>query len=212
MLEPRSMSACASLPVRPHTLRRLVLGLVAALALAHPARALTLSLVPDTLAPAQGSPFAVDLVVSGLGNGAAPSLGGFDVTVVFDATQVSFSGASFGAALGSGPAEVVTGVVPGAGQVALSAASLLLPAELDALQPADFVLATLTLTATGAAPSTLAVSSFVLGDGFGLPLGADLGPAVTITPGPGSAVPEPTAFTAYAVGLLVFARTRRRRA
>jgi len=168
------------------------------------AGAVSLSLVPGAVAPATGGAFSLDLVVSGLGAGAAPSLGGYDVAVAYDATRVSFTGASFAGALGAVPAEAFAGTVEGPGSVSLAAVSLLDPAALDALQPASFTLATLGFVADVEAGSVIAISSALLSDGFGRPIGLTLplGDAA-ISPVPGSAVPEPGAFLLYAAGLAV---------
>lgn len=185
----------------------LSLGAAAAVSGASAAGAATLFLSPSSATPAVGSPFTVDLVVAGLGSGAAPSLGAFDVSIVFDASVVGFSGASFGALLGTPPGEATAEALPGAGSVSLAEVSFLSPAALDAQQPASFTLATLTFVASSEAPTTISIGPALLGDAFGRPIGLEtpLGSTqVTAT----SAVPEPGAFLLYAAGLLVVARSR----
>ena len=190
--------------------RRLaVLGVLGALIGALPAAAVTLSLAPSSLSPAVGSAFTLDLVVSGTSAGAAPSLGGFDVAVVFDPAAVTFTGVSYGTLLGALPAQATTATVAGPGAVALAEVSFLPPGDLDALQPDAFTLATLGFVATTLAPSTISLGSVLLSDGFGRPLGVEVPfGSAAVTPTPSSAVPEPGAALVYGVGLWVVSRSR----
>ena len=66
------------------------------------AQAILLSLVPDSQNVPVGSAVAVDLMISGLGDHAAPSLGAFDVNVNFDPGLFSVNPGSitFGGGLG----------------------------------------------------------------------------------------------------------------
>jgi hypothetical protein len=169
------------------------------------ADAATIALSPATLAPASGSTFSLDVVVSGLGAGVAPSLGAFDLNVAYDPAKLTFSGASFGPLLGTPPSEAITDVLPGAGSVNLAEVSLLSPAALDGLQPASFTVATLQFVALNETPSVVSVSSGLLSDSFANPIGIESLGSATISPT--SAVPEPGAFLLYGAGLMVVARS-----
>ena len=140
-----------------------------------PCRSTHLSqVVPSTPAPVVGDTFTADVVVSGLGNLAAPSLGAFDLNLTFNPSVVNFVGITFGQLLGdpmAGPVEAVTGFAAAAGSLNAFSVSLLTPAQLVALQPASFTLFTVTLQVVGTGDSSLDVlPNAVLGDQLGAPL------------------------------------------
>lgn len=115
------------------TVAAVAMGL-SALATARGAEALSLGVAPSASIVAPGDPLSVDAVISGLGDGAAPSLGVFDLDVVFDPAVVGVSGVTFGLFLGDAAAgEALVDAILGGGVVDLFALSLLSAAELDAL-------------------------------------------------------------------------------
>lgn len=166
----------------------------------------SLSLSPASLHPAPGDSFPLDLMVSGLGDGVPPSLAAFDITLGFDPAAVTFSSLAFDSFLGAIPAEATADFVAGASTVSLAEFSILPSGALDALQPDPFRLATLVFTAASAAPSTIAITSALLGNGAGalIPIAA-LGSA-RVAP-----IPEPAAALAFALGVAVVAGATRRR-
>lgn len=181
-------------------------AVVAALA-AAPASAVSIALAPATVTPEPGATFAVELRVAGLGEGAAPSLGAFDVTLSFDPAAVAFTSVSFDEFLGTIPAQAFADFTPGAGTLALASFSLLPTAALDALQPGSFRLATIVFEAVGAGPSAIDVTAALLGDGFGGRLALATAPiGVQVQP-----IPEPAAALAFGLGLAAVARASRRR-
>jgi hypothetical protein len=103
------------------------------------AAAITLRVDPSPQDVVVGSTLSVELVISELGSGAAPSLSTFDLGIAFDDSILSFLGFTFGdpivgdqldlSGLGS-----VTDVGPSAGIVNLFELSLDSPADLNALQ------------------------------------------------------------------------------
>jgi hypothetical protein len=179
------------------------------LAIAFDADAARFSLSPSTLSPSVGSSFALDLMVSELGSGVAPSIGAFNVKVAYDVSAIAFSGATFGPLLGVAPAGAIADAIPGAGAVELAEVSLLSPPALDALQPASFTLATLRFTAQTATASSIVLEPQpVLSDAFGSPLAVGGPPAsATISATPPAAVPEPGALLLYGIGLVVTTRS-----
>ena len=107
-------------------------------------------------------------MVAGLVGGAAPSLGSWDLDLTFDASLMSLDSVSFGGFLG-GPADSLQDALEnGSGSWDLAEISLLSPDELDALQPASFVLATLDFSALAEGTSSVALSGGVAGDGPGI--------------------------------------------
>jgi hypothetical protein len=159
------------------TKRANLLGVVAAFVLVTcPAStdALTLGVTPPSLSVDAGTSFSVDIVISGLGAFAAPSLGTFDIDLGFDPAVVNPTGAVFTTLLGDeglGEAISAAGLI-GPGQFDLFLLSLLTAAELDALQPAEFVLATVAFDALAPGVSALALSIQALGDADGNALDA----------------------------------------
>jgi hypothetical protein len=128
--------------------RRGLAGLVAGgLALAAgDTRALSIGLVPATAVPTAGS-ISLDLVVSGLVGGAAPSLGGFQVDLGWDPARLALAQVDFGSGLGDPAAlEAVADSLTSPGFANLAEVSLLPPAALDTLQSDAFVLTSLRFT------------------------------------------------------------------
>ena len=66
------------------------------LMLSLPSGAATLSVNPVSQTVNAGSSFNVELVVSGLSNGTAPSLAAYDLYFNYDPTLLSFNNASYG--------------------------------------------------------------------------------------------------------------------
>ena len=113
----------------------------------------------------------VSVVVSGLGNGAPPSIGAFDLELQFDDTLVTLISASVGGSLGDlGLGEAVTGTVANATDVDVFEVSLLTSTQLDVLQTDSFTLFTVTFKGIG--PGTAAFNVALnapLSDGLGDP-------------------------------------------
>ena len=114
-----------------------------------------------------GLPVSVGVVISGLGDATSPSLGAFDIDIQFDPGRLSFGSALFGDpvlgdqldVLGLGGNPTFAGITS-PGVLNLFEVSLDVPADLNALQPGSFTLATLTFNAIGSGDSPL---SFVIG-------------------------------------------------
>jgi len=137
-----------------------------------------------------GSPATVDLVISGLGNYTSPSLGVFDLDILYDPTILSFSSYTLGPYLGEAWDLSWGEVMPG--DVNLAELSLLLPDELNSLQPSSFTLASLTFDTLSLGTSNLELSIYALGDEWGdpFPLIATESGNVNVT-----SVPEPATLT-----------------
>jgi len=152
----------------------------------------------------------VDLQVVGVGDHTSPSLGGFDVTVTFNPSVLSFVGATFGGFLGDIGLVEALGMVtppPPSGVVNLFEVSLLTGGELATLQSSSFVIASLTFQAITGGSSALSLSKVILSDENGVELVDPdlLGGVITVRGGGGgggTVVPEPSTFVLVASCLL----------
>ena len=155
--------------------KRIVVGLVLLLALLfighQAALATSISFAPDSSTVGLGELLDIDVVISGLGAGGPDSVGGFDLSVGFNPGILSAIGVTFGPYLGD-PLffEAITESLLLPGSVDFAEVSLLLPFELDALQPASFTLATLSFQAVGNGATALSLVSIAVTDAFGDPL------------------------------------------
>ncbi|MCB1742511.1 MAG: hypothetical protein KDK91_19205 [Gammaproteobacteria bacterium] len=173
--------------------------------------AATLSLSPAAGTVQVGAPAVVELNISGLGDFAPDSLGAFLVEIEFDPAvlDIDVSDVMYGSLLGdTDPSAFETDIVTTveAGRVSLSAASLLLDFELDALQPSSFTLATLTFATLANGTSALSFGTVDLSNAMfpasTLALDSVLTASVT-------AVPLPAAWLLFLTGLAVLSARRR---
>lgn len=171
--------------------------------------------VPTPARSVVGGSLSIDVVISGLGAGVPPSVSAFDLTVEFDDNILNATGVAFGALLGDPTTlEAITSFAISPGSLNFAEVSLLPPSALDALQPANFLLATLTFQAVGPGMSTL---RFVPGTVPGVP-GLDIsdafGSLLDTTASDGVVdvtVPEPTAVVLIPAGIAIMSVMARRR-
>jgi hypothetical protein len=171
-------------------------------------QAISLVFVPPSQDVVRGSPVSVGLVVADLG---ADTVGTFDVVVSFDPAILSLDLAdiTFGPFLGDPGLAAVTDVlfVPGVPELIflnVFAVSLLSSAELTALQPSSFPLATLTFATLGVGTSPLGMTLNALGDANGDPLSLSAAPrpgAITVQQVV-TVIPEPSTWLLLATGLV----------
>lgn len=161
----------------------LIISCAACLPTAHAA---LIDLQTPSTGAVNGGSVAVDVVVSGLGNFAPESLGAFDVSVNYDPAVFAFAGYTLGDLLGDlGLVEALDASGGDTGtSVNVAEVSLLSDADLHALQPDAFTLATITFDVLDLAIG--ATSQLSLGDpllansgGDALP-GSSGGPATFI--------------------------------
>jgi hypothetical protein len=127
-----------------------------------------LNFVPQLAPPEQ---FAVSIVISGTAAGGPPSIGSFDLDVSFNPAVLVPSSVSFERFLGDPTLfEALVDFVFLPGIVDLAEVSLLLPDELDALQPDTFGLANLVFDRVGVGPAELALAQILVDDAFGIKL------------------------------------------
>jgi hypothetical protein len=174
------------------------------------AEALTIALEPSAQTVAVGDSFDVKLTLSGLPAGAAPSLGVYDIDVLFDTSILSLSGVTFGdPVLGDQLALVfgsITSATPIPVGVNLFELSLDTVAVLSTLQAGSFTLATLSFDAISLGTSALTPSIIGLGNQLGNPLVAD-----EVVGASATAVPEPSSAILFLAGALAVHRHLRRR-
>lgn len=157
-------------------------GLVVATCFCLPALAATVEIVPDARSVQPGDTITVDIRVGDLGDGAAPSLGAFDIELGYDPGLLTYSDALLVAQLGDPDAgESIESLTPGTGLVHAWAVSLLPAVTLNSSQPATFSILTLELQAAAAGAGDLTISVNALGDENGAPLAFEPVTPVSIT-------------------------------
>jgi hypothetical protein len=175
------------------------------------ASGVTLSLVPSAPEVPVGGVVTVDVAVADLGTDV---VGGYSLSLQYDATILDPVSAVLGSALGDPALEQIAFPDPPvppavAGTFAISAVSLLSVSELSALQTGTTVLLSIDFQVLAEGISQISVGSALLSGGVGnaLPLGPIEGVEVAATP----AVPEPSAALAFLAGCLLVGRAIGRR-
>lgn len=138
--------------------RRAIAAIVLSIALGGTAQGAHLAIVPETPNTVVGGLLNVTVSISELLDGMAPSLGGFDLDVSFDAAVLSPSSISFGSGLdvlGLGSFQLGDFSTPGiANVIEVSFDSI---EDLDSMQTGAFALFTLTFQAIGSGTSALGI-------------------------------------------------------
>lgn len=198
-------------------------GIFAALLLGGSVRlvadTIIVSVVPGTQSAAVGDQVDVAVSISGLGNGAAPSLRGYDLEIGYDPTVLANTGVTFGdPALGDQLA-LPCGTSPcsltlthsGAGSLEDVEVSLDSIKALDSLQAGAFTLFTVDFKAVGMGSSAITLSNVTLANSFGGRLFAEItgGEVDVNSTGKTSDVPEPGSLWLLATGLVSWLALRR---
>jgi hypothetical protein len=163
--------------------------------------AITLGFDPMQQDGIVGESVDVDLFITGLGDGIAPSLGAWDIDIQFDSTIVGFNSAVYGDQLG----QSVGGGSGTNGTLSLSEVSLESATDLNNLQAGSFILATLTYDLLAVGTSPLNITDFLLVDAFASELEAN------VSGGEINVVPEPATMLLLGAGLAGLAGFRRKR-
>jgi len=149
-------------------LKHLTIGIVALGAISQAQAVVSLSLEPVLQSIGVGGPASVNLVISGLGNLASPSLGGFDIDLSYDPGVVFASSLTFGTLLDLGSSGSFRGSdISTPGLVHLDEVSFESADDLNAAQPDSFTLATLDFTGVGPGLSPLIFGNVSLSDESG---------------------------------------------
>jgi hypothetical protein len=188
--------------------------------LSSAASSITLSLSPVTQDIAFPGDVEVAIVANDLVNGAAPSLGVYDVALAFDPLLLAVSSVEFGdRTLGNqldlfALGDVQFFVDSGTGSVQVFELSFDSVDDLNNLQAGDFTLAYVHFSTLkpGTSPLTLTVNS--IGDADGNPLDVTSISSARVSITGATNVPEPgtLALLGLAMGLLAFTGRRARRA
>ena len=171
------------------------------------AYAIAIEVAPQTQDVLLGSSANVDINISGLGDGVAPSVGDFDLNLVFDPGVLSFNNVTFGDQLDIFGMGSITGVDSSVlGVVRAFEVSLDSISDLNNLQLPAFTLATFSFNTIAAGNSALSLTLNALGDANGDLLSATLqNGTINVT-----TVPEPATWLLFGVGLLaMFGMSRR---
>ena len=179
------------------------------------ANAALLSLQPDPAVAGTGDTVSLDLVVSGLGDFSPDSVGGFDVSIDYDAAALAFVSYDLSNLLGDlGFFEAIdVGAGDLGGSVNLAEVSLLSPGSLDALQPEEFILATLNFEVLDLAAGVATVFTMAPGAILANTLGGALqvNDTASATVVGSAAVPLPGTLVLLMAGLFSLSGLRSRR-
>lgn len=186
-----------------------VIAILTVLLTAGTVSAITIDIVPASEEVELGSPVNMNLLISGLGDGAAPSLSTFDVDISFNPAILAFDMVIYGDpslgdqldlyGLGSFTATTLS-----VGSVRLMELSIDDADDLNNDQAGSFTLAVLTFDTLALGTSPLNIVSYTMGDADAAPLTAD------VVEGKVNVVPEPGSFLLVASGLAGFRSLRRK--
>lgn len=180
------------------------------------AHAAIITLTPSDQSTVTGAPVDLQLGITGLSDGIAPSLGAYFVELAFDDTVLEFDTVTPSAFLGdTDPTAFETDIITesGPGFASIDVFSFLFDFELDSLQPADFLLASFSFLTLGPGTSAITVADFDLSTAAGSELvpNAFETASIRVAPPGSSPVPLPATWLLFGLGLLLAPITRNQR-
>ena len=167
------------------------------------ALAVAITITPVSQTITLGNTAAIDIGISGLGDHSSPSLGVFDLDILFNPAILSFNSVVFGDPILGDQLDLMgfgslTDVKTVSGSINLFELSLDSSADLDSLQSGAFILARILFNSLSIGDSALQVVINDLGDAKGAAITAAVSDAnVTV-----SAIPEPNSIFLIISGLL----------
>ena len=175
---------------------------------------ISLSVTPSTQTITAGSLTTIDIRIDGLGAGVAPSLGAYDVDLTFNPAVLSFVSAAFGDGVLGNQLDLfglgnVSSLTESSGMVNLFELSLDTAADINSLQAAEFVLASLRFSGLSGGTSLIGLSVNVLGDADGAHLAASLSSGSVVVTG-ATGVPEPATYTLVLAAFALIRTVRKR--
>ena len=176
------------------------------------ASAASINVAPGSPTVNVGGSLAVDVHVTGLTTGFAPSLSAFQLDFTYDNTLLAFSSIIFGGQLSLNATPSLSGVIPGVGSaVTVFESSFNTATELNDLQSGDFLLFQITFTALSAGVSPLSIANFLAIDSANPP--GDISPSFTVSGSSVeviSGVPEPATFGLFGAGFAALLLAKRK--
>lgn len=169
---------------------------------ASPLSAASIVVSPGTQTALLSSTITLDLNISDLGSGSAPSVGVYDLTVTFNPAILSFSSVLWGTGLDVLSLGSLQSLTAGTGTVNVFELSLDLASDLNSLQPDSFRLFTLSFSTLSFGTTSIAIILNSLGDADGANLPVTLTNGF-VTVGPESSVPEPGSAPTTLAGVLI---------
>jgi hypothetical protein len=178
------------------------------------ANAVSLDLRPTNSSMRLGESVTVELRISGLGEGTAPSLGAYDFLLAFNPAVLGFGAFTFGdSVLGNQLDLMGFGTISGfdsgtPGQLNVFEISLDLASDLDAMQAGEFALGTISFNTLRNGTSALGFTSALFSDAAGNALAVQLGNGSVNVPEPVAGGFMVAAAIAFALGAQHLKRTR----
>ena len=181
----------------------LIAGVIFFMICTGPAYCFSLSLIPNFQTVDIDDMAAFDLTVSGLGNGASPSIGAFSLDVFFDQTLLDFKFQSIVFSEYLGFSNQFVSLFPG--HVRLGEVSFESPVDLNNLQPPDFTVVSFGFLALNAGNAFVSADPLILSDENGSVL-ADIPINNQV-----NVVPVPSTILLFMTGLAGLGMLRRKK-
>jgi len=185
-----------------------IVGMMLFYTTSYAAIELTLSADPNPVTV--GGLIDIEIAISGLGDGTATSLGGYQFDLTFDSALLSLDSVQFGDPTLGNQLDLFNlginfpDVIASPGSLALAEVSLDLEDDLNLSQAGAFTLLTVSFEGIGTGTSALNLSNIFLSDASGMSVPVDEVTGVDIQVNAASQVPEPPTILLLGISLLLF--------